>query len=241
MDFEVLGEFFGMGDAAFDVAQRVAEFVGFAEFVGVVAFAGPGDAAQEHGFDGGVGEVLVPVAGDVDEGAVGFAAALGGAFVGPDLGLDVVDVDGLLHGDGFGGAGLGVLVALPAGVDGLGGVGGGEDADVVADVHVVVDLVDEVEVGDVFGDGVVAVGEVERHVGLEPLGGAEAPGTADDGFVVVGIAAGNRAAVDDDDAAAALDEGLEVLALGADVDVAGFFGVEDEDVGVVELFGGGEF
>ena len=224
--------------AAFGITEGVAEFGGEAEFVGVGAVTGPGDAAEENGAVVGAVEVAVEVTGDGDEGAVGFGGAGERAFVSPELGLDIVDVDGLFRGDGFGGAGLRLAVATAAGVDGFRGVGGGEDVGVGGEIEVVVDLVIHLPVGGVAGDGMFAVDEVEMHRGFEELGGALAPRAADDGFIPVGVLRDGRG-VDDDDTAAAGEVGFEVGAVGGG-DVAGVGRVKNEDVGGGELLGGRE-
>ena len=245
VDLDFGGGFRGRGGAPFGITEGVAEFGREAELVHVFAVAGPSDAAQENGAVVGSVEVEVEVARDGNEGAVGSRLAGArrygeseGAFVGPELGLDVVDIDGLFCGDGFGGAGLRLAVATAAGVDGFWGVGGGEDVGLGEEIHVVVNLVVHLPVGGVAGDGMLAVDEVEMHRGLEELRGALAPGAADDGLIPIGVL-GDGGGVDDDEAAAAGEVGAEIGAVGFG-DVAGFLSVEDEDVGGGELFGGGK-
>ena len=240
VDFEVLWQILWARDTAFDVAEGVAEFVRLAEFVDTITLSGPGDASEDHRADAVVGEIRVPVTGNMDKGAVAFAAAFDGVFIGPDLRLDVVNVDALLLGDVLGGALLSFLVALAAGIDGLRCVGCRENVGLGQDVHVVVDLVFEVEVADVLRDRVVAIREVEAHRRFEPFGRTiEVPRAADDRLVPTRIAR-DGTGVNHDQTTAALEEVKEVLALLTDGDIARFLRVQDEHVGVGELFSGGE-
>ena len=166
MHFQLLCGLGGHRGAAFRVAQRVAEFFWLAQFIGVRALASPGDATQEHGAQRVVREVLVPVTGDADKGAVVVL------LVAPDLWLNVIDVHALVLGHGFGRAGLSFLVALATGVAWLRCVSSCEDAGLGQDVHVVVDLVVDGEVRHVDRDRVFTIREVEMHGSFQPLGRA---------------------------------------------------------------------
>ncbi len=64
------------------------------------------------------------------------------------------------------------------------------------DVHVVVYLILEIEVGNVLGDRVGDIGEVEAHGGFQELGRSMSPGSSYNTLVPVGIA-GYRSRVDD--------------------------------------------
>ena len=169
MDFDLRRGFFGTGGTADWVAQRGLDggFV-FQEGFGVFHFPGPCDAAEQDGAEGRVGEIFIPMAGDADEGT-----AVAG-FIGPHLRLDVVDVHRL--------AGLCLTLFR------LRGVGGGENFHLGKHVHIVVDLVIDIEVRRTTGDGVLAVGEVKGHVALQPFGFPEMPGAADDGLIPIVIA-----------------------------------------------------
>ena len=239
VELDLGGGFRWMGRATFGVAQRVTGFVAAAEDVDVGALAGPGDAAEQERAVVGAVEIFVAVAGQRHEGAIRFGCAGDGALVGPHLRLDVVNVHALALRDGFRGAGLRLLVAAAAGVVGFRRVGGGEDVDVFAQVHVVVDLVVHGPIRRAARDRVAAVGEVDVHRRLEPLGRALAPRAANDGLVPFGIA-GDGGGVKDDDSAAAFEKCLEVRAVGGVGNVAAFLGMDDQNVGVGQLRRGGK-
>ena len=229
MDFEVCEGGVRLHGAAVRVGEA-GDFLWFGEFVDVVAFPGPCETAHDDGAVVGEGEGFVEVAGDADEGAVGLGAAFDGAFVGPHLGLDVVDV-------GF--AAFGLFAALGD----VRRVAAGEDLDFREVFQVVVDFVVEVEVAGGSGDGVAAadvliLGVIEVHGALAPFGGAWAPCAADDGFPVIGLF-GDGGGVEDDETAAAFEVGFEGHPAGG-WPCAAFLGVEEDDVGASELFVGGE-
>ena len=239
MNFEVGGGFARMNGPVGGVDQGVAELGRNAKLVDIGTMTGPRDTAKEDGAVIGAGEVFVVVAGNRDERSVGLRIRQKAAFVGPHLGLMIVDVYALLGGDGCGGARLGLLVALTAGVDGLGGVGGGEDVDIVGEIHVVVDLVVHGPVGNLGRDRVVAVDKVEVHGRFEPLGRALFPRTSDDGLIPSMFLFGDGAGVDGDNTTAA---GKVIVEIGAVVagDVPCIVGVEHQNVGLRELGSGGK-
>ena len=178
------------------------------------------------------------MAGDVDKGTIGLASGEF-VFVGPNLRLDVVNVDCLAEGNCFRRPFLGVLVATSFGIDRFGCVGGGKDFDLRRYIHVVVDLVFEIEVGNVLGYWIRNISEIEAHRCFKELCGPVTPGPANDALVPVGIAR-DCTSVNDDEPATAPQEGVQIIAL-LTFDVARFLGVENEDVGFCELCARREF
>ena len=126
--------------AADRITQRVHEFRIRAEQRIGLAFPRPRDAAQQQGLDRGMGKIHILVTGNADE------SAAVSRFIGPHLRLDVIHADRR----------TGLRLALLR----LRRVGGGEDLRLRHHLHVVVDLVVEIEVGDARRDRVLAVGEI---------------------------------------------------------------------------------
>ena len=116
--------------------------------------------------------------------------------------------------------------------------GAREDARLLVHVHLVVDLVLEIEVRDAAGDGVGLVVEVEADLALEPLRDAVLPGAAGPLLEPAGLLAADGV-VHHHQAAAALEEGLEVAPLLA-ADRARLGGVHDQHVGARQLVLGGK-
>ena len=149
------------------------------------------------------------MAGDEDERPLG-----AGFFISPDLGLCFEAIAFLLRRGG-----------------------GRQRVDVVAEIHVVVDLILHAEVRDVLRDAVGLVDELEFHGTFAPLGDLLAPGTADEVLIEIGgrVVAGHGAGVDHDEAAAA---GRELFdpALLVGLEVAATLAVDDEHVGAAEFF-----
>ena len=166
-----------------------------AEFIDTGTLAGPGQAPQENGAVVGFLERGVEMARNADKCPVGLGAAFHGPLVGPHLRLDVVDVR------------LAAIRRFLAVAD-VGGVGGGEDAHVGGDVHVVINLVVDVEVGGIPCDGMAAVEPlvfhvVEVHRTFLPLGGFAPPASARDRLPVILLTA-DRSRVHHHQAAASL-------------------------------------
>lgn len=233
MHFERLRQLLRAWAAALDVAQRIAQLARFAELVDVLTLSGPGDAAQDQAADAVVAEVAMVMAGDAGEGAILLL------LIGPHLRLDVVNVHGLLLCHSLGGAGLGLFVAAFE-LRSVRCVSGSEDLGLGQQVHVVVDLVVDVEVTYVLRDRVVVIGEVEAHRCLQPLRLPEMPRTADNRLEPV-VILGHRRRVDCHDATTTCQELHQILPLVADLDIPGLLRVEDEHVGLIELFLGREF
>ena len=154
MNFEFLGKCCRPRSTTVNVAKRFPKLLLLAERVHVLTLACPCDTAKQHGADTIVREILIPMAGDMNKGAVGFPTAVHGPFVGPNLGLDVVDVDHVR---------LRSRLTIRAGANGFGRVGRSEHRDFRKEIHVIVDLVLKVEVGNAPSDRILAVSEVEAH------------------------------------------------------------------------------
>ena len=227
MHFERLRQLLRARAAALDIAQRIAQLCRFAQFVDVFTLSGPGDAAQDHRADAVVAEIAMIMAGNAGEGAILLF------LIGPHLRLDVVNIDRLLLRHGLGGTLLGFFVAA-FDLRGVRRVGGGEDLGLGQQIHVVVDLVVDVEVADVLGDRVFVIGEIEAHRGLQPLRLPKVPRTADDRLEPI-VVLRHRRRVDRHHAAAAGEKLHQVLPLIADLDVSRFLSVENEHVRLVEL------
>ena len=172
------------------------------------------------------------MAGDVDKGTIGLASGEF-VFVGPNLRLDIVNVDCLAERNCLRRPFLGVLVATSFGIDRFGCVGGSKDFDLGGYIHVVVDLVFEIEVGNVLGYRIRNIGEIEAHWCFKELCGPVTPGPANDALVPGGIAR-DCTSVNDYEPAAAPQKGVQIIAL-LSFDIARFLGVENEDICFCEL------
>ena len=143
--------------------------------------------------------------GDANKGAVLVL------LISPHLRLDVVNIHALALCHRFRGAFLGFPIALAARVRSLGRVSSSEDLRFGRNVHVVINLVFQIEVGDVLGDRIITIREVEAHRCLQPLRIRPAPGAADQSLVVIAAcwSVCNAPCVDHHDAATALHIGLD--------------------------------
>ena len=116
-----------------------------------------------------------------------------------------------------------------------------ERVDILAQVHIVVDLVLHAEVGDALRDTVLLVDELEFHRAFAPLGHLLAPGAADEVLVEVGrgVVPGDGAGVDHHEATAARSEFLDADFF-VRLEVTAGLTVDDEHVGAREFFIRGE-
>lgn len=164
-------------------------------------------------------EGVVFVTGERDERPVRGMAAFPGFFVGPELGGD--DKDAMK--------------------------GGGQDVGIGGHVEVVIDFIFPIEIGDALGDGMGGIDEINADFAFVPfgflvgLGGVVPdPGAALDFFGPGMLIRADDGVMNDDEAAAALEEFFEGGALFAD-DFHPVGGVDDDDIGLGELLWGGEF
>ena len=192
------------------IAKR-GQFGRLTKLVHIGPLAGPGDSAQQEGTIMGRVEHVVLVAGQADEGAVRRGAPVPGSFVRPDLRPDVENVHEA-H---------------------------GQNMHVGRHVHLVINFILPVEVGDATGDGILRIDEIEPDLALMPLGlllSLPAPRAAQNLLGPLVLIAGDDAIMDHHHAAAALEKLLEPGAfLAGDLHAVG--GVDDHDVGSVQLGG----
>ena len=223
MNFEVLERVRRALRAPSRVGQR-GEFLLLHELIEVVAFPGPRDAAQEHRAILRQVEGLEQVPGDADERAVRFRAALPRIFINPHLRLHVINLR---------------LAAAAFAAASVGRVASGEHASLGFHVHVVVNLVVEMEIRRALRDGMPAaeeliLGVVEVHRAFLPFGRAGLPRAAEHLAPPGRVFHRDRRRVQHHEAAAALEEGIDhglLLRRG----VAALLGVGHDHVGLLEL------
>ena len=221
--------------AALGIAER-GEFIRLGELVEVRAIARPRDAAQQHRAIREVAEGRHLVSEQTGERAIRLPA-LALVLERPHLRLDVI------HADLVGG-GLGVLL-VAAVLGHVRRVSRAQHGHARVHVEVVVNLVIKVEVRRARRDGMRAVDVVEGHLALEPLRLPMHPRAADDGLPILhpvldGLGR-HRRRVEDDHAAAALEERLEAIAQRAFRKRPAVLREHHEHVRLGELLGGGEF
>ena len=154
-------------------------------------------------------------------------------LISPHLRLDVINIHRLLLRHGLGGTLLGLLVAAFH-LRGVRSVSSGEDLGLGQQIHVIIDLVVDVEVADILRDRVVVIGEIKAHRRLQPLRLPKVPRTADDALKPV-VVLRHRRCMNRHHAAATGKELHQILPLIADLDVSSLLRVQDEHVCAIKL------